>query len=358
MERGLGSSRRESASPAWSFQLPEIGLPGRVAEPQPLSEWPTIRSKATVRAARRESGRLGRRAGIGVTRDYQRLVLLSLLSSSNVPSAVILENMPSKRAVTTLPILLLTCLSTVATAQQQPSWERIDDLRLSRSHAVWKSPEALVEDLRSQNTAVRLKALRLVGIDANLEDLMNDAVPAEIELRYASLEGGHPQQAILLVEASSHAYASLAVPTANAWERIAVFECWCKYEGTTLLDDFVRVEYTYHFIPDLVLRASGGATGVYEQTEARFALKGGELRTVMSFISRRRVCQSNTCLYEHRWFISGQLVEAKANLDSSELNLDWNFADAHGFKSITCTAYNWYATSFKYIRSGAAHPCK
>ena len=268
--------------------------------------------------------------------------------------------MSSRRAIRTLPILLLTCLSPVTTAQQQPSWERIDDLRLNRSHADWKSPESLVDDLRSQNTAVRLKALQLLGIDANLEDLMADATPAEIELRYASLEGGHPQQAIVLVEASSYAYASVAVHSANAWERIAVFECWCKYEGSTLLDDFVRVEYTQHFIPDLVVRASGGGTGVYEQTETRFALKGRELRTVMSFISRRRVCSlgTNGCLYEHRWFTSGQLVEAKANLDSTELILDWNFADAHGFKSITCTAYNWDAASFKYIRSGAAHPCK
>ena len=265
--------------------------------------------------------------------------------------------MQSKPAKSTLPILLLVLSSAVASAPEQSSWERIGELRLNRAHAAWASPESLVRDLRSQDTAVRLRALQFAGIDASRE-FIADAVPDEIELRYASLEGGHSKQAIVLVEASSYAYASVAVPSANAWERIAVFECWCKYEGSTLLDDFVRVEYTDHFIPDLVLRASGGGTGLYEQTEARFALKGGELRTVMSFISRRRVCQSNPCLYEHRWFISGQLVEAKANLDSSELNLDWNFADAHGFKSITCTAYNWDATSFKYIRSGAAHPCK
>jgi hypothetical protein len=156
-----------------------------------------------------------------------------------------------------------------------------------------------------------------------------------------------------------YAYASVAVPSANAWERIAVFECWCKYEGTTLLDDFVRVEYTDHFIPELVLRASGGGTGLYEQTEARFALKGGALRKVLSYISRKRDCQvgTNACLYERRWFTSGQVVEAKAKFDI-ELNLDWNFADAHGFKSITCTAYNWDAGRFTYIRSCAAHPCK
>jgi hypothetical protein len=266
--------------------------------------------------------------------------------------------MQSEPTKSTLPILLLALSSVVAAAPEQASWERIGELRLNRAHAAWTSPESLVRDLRSQDTAVRLRALRLVGIDAG-RDFIADAVPDEIELRYASLEGGHPKQAIVLVEAASYAYASVAVPSANAWERITVFECWCKYEGPTLLDDFVRVEYTDHFLPDLVLRASGGGTGLYEQTEARFALKGGELRKVLSFISRRRDCPvgTNTCLYEHRWFTSGQLAEAKAEFDN-ELNLDWNFADAYGFKSITCSAYSWDAASFTYIRSGAAQPCK
>lgn len=142
-------------------------------------------------------------------------------------------------------------------------------------------PESLVRDLRSQDRTVRLKALALFGTDANVE-LFADG-PNEIELRYASLGGDRYKQAIVLVEASSYAYAAVAVPSLNAWERIAVFECWCKYESPTLLDDFVRVEYTYHRIPDLVIRASGGGTGLYEQTEAHFALRDGELRRVLSF---------------------------------------------------------------------------
>ena len=140
-------------------------------------------------------------------------------------------------------ISLLALASAVAAAPEQSSWARIGALRLNSAHAAWTSPESLVRDLRSQDAAVRLKALQLVGIDAS-RDFIADAVRDEVELRYASLEGGHPEQAIVLVEASSYAYASVAVPSANAWERIAAFECWCKYEGSTFLDDFVRVEYT------------------------------------------------------------------------------------------------------------------
>ena len=219
------------------------------------------------------------------------------------------------------------------------------------------SPESLVRDLRSQEKAVRLKALQLVGADASAE-IFADAGPDEIELRYASLGEGRTNQAIVMIEAVSYAYAAVAVPLPNSWERIAVFECWCKYENT-LLDDFVRVEYTQHRFPDLVIRASGGGTGIYEQTEARFALQGKELKDVLSFTNRRRECPVGTgiCLYEHRWFRSGQLVEAKARFESG-LNTDWDLADARDFKSIVCTAYKWDSGSFRYIRAGTPQSCK
>lgn len=217
--------------------------------------------------------------------------------------------------------------------------------------------DSLVRDLRSQDKAERLKALKLVGIDGN-EELFADSGPDEVELRYASLGGVRTKQAIVMLEASSYAYAAIAIPSVNAWERIAVFECWCKYENT-LLDDFVRLEYTDRGTQDILLRASGGGTGLYEQTEARFALQHGELKQVLSFISRKRECPVGTdrCFYEHRWFRRGQLVQAKATFESG-LNIDWDLADARDFKSITCTAYKWDAASFRYVRVGTSQSCK
>jgi len=172
-----------------------------------------------------------------------------------------------------LPILMLAFFFAVGAAQERSSWERLGALRLNFAHAAWTSPETLVSDLRSQNKVVRRNALEIFGIDAN-GDFLAEAGPNEIELRYAPLSGGSAQQAIVLFESASLAYAAVAVPLADSWERIAVFECWCKYENS-LLDDFVRVDYTYHGIPDLVVRASGGGTGMYVQTEARFALFKG-----------------------------------------------------------------------------------
>jgi hypothetical protein len=50
-------------------------------------------------------------------------------------------------------------------------------------------------------------------------------------------------------------------------------------------------------------------------------------------------------------------VEAKTTFESG-LNIDWDLADARDFKSITCTEYKWDAASFRYMRDGAARPCK
>jgi hypothetical protein len=203
-----------------------------------------------------------------------------------------------------------------------------------------------------------VKALQLVGLDSDT-NLFADPGPDEVELRYVSPRQRRFEEAIVLVEGSSYAYAAVAVPSANGWKRIAVFECWCKYEDSSFLDDFVRVEYTYHLDPELVLRASRGGTGLYEQTEARFALQHGEMKKVMSFTSRRRDCGVGTgkCFYEHRWFEGGQLVEAKASFDSA-LNIDWRFAEPQKLKLISCTAYKWDAASFSYIKSGGAHACE
>lgn len=267
-----------------------------------------------------------------------------------------LEIVPGELLGIKIVLLALSCM--VASAAPIPSWEQIGELRINQTHTAWTSPESLVRDLRSQDKAVRLKALRLVGTDTDKEELFADAGPDEIELRYASLGGGPTRQAIIMVEAFSYAYAAIAVPSAAAWDRVAVFECWCKYENT-LLDDFVRVEYTHHGIPDLLIRASGGGTGLYEQTEARFALQGGELRKVLSFISRRQDCPigADKCLYVHRWFRSGQLVEAKAAFESG-INIDWDLADARVVKSVVCTAYKWNAASFMYVRASTPQSCK
>lgn len=93
--------------------------------------------------------------------------------------------------------------------------------------------------MRSSNDDIRLKALSLAGVP---EKLRNDAVrPAQIELRYAALGTDATQQAILAVQVGQYGFATVATPKGNAWERVAQFNCWCKYDMSHFLDEFVQI---------------------------------------------------------------------------------------------------------------------
>jgi hypothetical protein len=124
-------------------------------------------------------------------------------------------------------------------------------------------------------------------------------------------------------------YAAVGVAAPSGWERVAAFDCWCKYEmnsGGDALGEFVQLRAAPQRSPttsqryELVLRASGGGTGIYTQDEAHFRLFHGELRRVLSFVSESRSCPApNECTLEKRWFrptgvhgqAGGVLVESR-----------------------------------------------
>ena len=209
-----------------------------------------------------------------------------------------------------IAVSLLAWSCIVASGQQKFFAERIGDLGVKRDPATWSSPESVVHDLRSKDAAVRLKAMRLVGVN---EDFFGTGdTPAEIDLRYTTFGFDDQTAAVITVEQSSFQYAAVAVPMTGGWKRLAVFECWCKYEAP--LDDFVHVAPVVSgqsLELQIMVRASGGGTGLYEQTEAWFRPRRGILEPVISFTRRR-----------------------------------------------SQSPYKWDAVNFKYTPSGPAHPCK
>ncbi len=254
-----------------------------------------------------------------------------------------------------------------ASAQQKFFPEQIGDLGVKRDPATWSSPEGVVHDLRSKDAAVRLKAMRLVGV--NEDFFSTGGTPAEIDLRYTTFGFDDQTVAVIAVEQSSFQYAAVAILSAGTWSRLGVFECWCKYEAP--LDDFVHVAPVVsgeRLELQIMVRASGGGTGKYEQTEAWFRPRNGILEPVLSFTSRQRSCElpSEPCTYEHRWFDGNQFIEGKnPAMKFAEHNagtfrghlLGWAVED-NALKSLTCTPYKWDAVNFKYMPSGPAHPCK
>jgi hypothetical protein len=210
-------------------------------------------------------------------------------------------------------------------------------------HATWASPESIVRDLRSDEEGTRVNALQLFGYPE--AELLDAPKPDEIELRYAALGNDAVRQAIVAITVNGvMEYAAVAVPRANGWERIGTFFCWCKYENDPL--QFVDVRpggFSNRVWSELVLRPSGGGTGVYGKDEAHFRIHNGALRKVLSFVSFRRSCPPSPCTVETRSLSGNALVQ--------RLQTEPHPA------STTCTTYLWDEKGFLYRPLGLPTKC-
>jgi len=283
----------------------------------------------------------------------------------------------------------LLLLSWPLAAQTSAGDQQADELQLSRVHVGWPTPEILLENLRSTDGPTRLKALTLLGDPRPQYSINADAkkgIPAttgvyepdELELRYESLNDDSDQREAIVgaVIESSYIYGAVAIQTQTGWERIANFSCWCKYEDGDLLAGFMQVDDGPNGSSELVVRASGGGTGLYDQSESHFRVHKGELRTVLSFTRRFRECPwspsgNGVCDGAHRWFHSqawgqvqgGVLVESKFRFNIPEDHTpraEYSIPELERVHAQppTCTKYVWDEKQFAYTKSSAAHACR
>jgi hypothetical protein len=282
-----------------------------------------------------------------------------------------------------IAFLITTLMAGCAAAQ---------DLGVRHEHAAWPSPESVLRDLGSQEDTVREKALFLIGLDRDqAETAVFEENPSSTtakvvgrrvvtvdiaELRYAALGEDTTQQAILSVQSGPMAFAAVAVPKGTIWERIASFSCWCKYEKKPLheavsLAPLALWSGTQPQRFELVLRTSGGGTGVYTQEEGHYRVgKEGELRLVLSFVSRYTNGCAEGPIYcrhlEKRWFVStavdhgygGVLVEAVADIKEVPL-IEYDVRDLEDrhLKNISCRTYKWNGGDFRYMPFKFDNPC-
>src|SRR5258708_5037284 len=282
-------------------------------------------------------------------------------------------SMPVSRFLIQTTGMLLFTLSHLV-AQLKPI-EEIGPLEVNHEHAAWPAPESIVRELRSSNEDVRLKAMAAVWVPEGLRRVTR---PEQIELRYAALGNDETQQAIVAIQIGQYAYAVVATPKGNAWERIAQFNCWCKYDMDHFMDEFVRLvrapeQNVERF--ELVLRASGGGSGLYRQDEVHFRLFRGELKLVLSFESRVVSDHMGTekpfLEMRRRWFHpdferGGFLVEGHANLtpgstpqiEHSTYEASIRDLESRHLGILTCRVFRWSEEKFRYQPAGGSKSCK
>jgi hypothetical protein len=247
----------------------------------------------------------------------------------------------------------------------------LGSLIFDRTEVVSPAPESLVKDLRSEDDARLTKALGLLGIPQR--QLPSAAeIPEEVQLRYAALGTDQTEQAIISVNMPPMLFGAVVARKKDGWRRIASFSCWCKYESDDLLGDFVKVDSGTR--TELVLHASGGGTGIYSQTEARFRYYRGELKLVFSFISNQRECDPTApgpykCRVERRWFyqtdwdsVAGAvLVESSFSFPADAVpEAEWAVSDLElrNVKAFSCKKFKWERHKFAYEQLGSASPCR
>ncbi len=302
--------------------------------------------------------------------------------------------MPSK--LTLLASALFLQIGTGSPAMAQTVHLGAPDLvagyvEVLRDHAPWPSPDVLVRHLQSSNDQVRLEALFKLGLTegqahrqkwsqgAAAKVIGEDVVtPDQIRLTYAPLGSDATEEAILAIKVANSIFVAIGIPVGDRWQRIAYSNCWCKYDmstGEDALSEFIRLVPAPDLEPassehyELVVHASGGGTGIYSQNEAHFRLQDGELRTVLSFVSRLRSCvptgpEPHFCVLTRRWFYwtnsedaptrrVGILVEARGRFSSdTETSASWFVRDLElrHLQTTHCTSYQWNQRLFRYER--------
>lgn len=250
--------------------------------------------------------------------------------------------------------------------------EDLGYVTLVRDHVAWPSPEEVIRGLRDSDGRRRGQAFDSMGIGST-------AMPRQVALRFASLSSGSAQQAILTVDLGEArhgmVYGAIATEKANGWERIAAFSCWCKYERGDLLSNFTEVIRGADGEDELVVRASGGGTGIVVQDEVHFRMFGGELRTVLHFVSFRRNCNAGSpghfrCDFESRRFLiapgdAGQafVVTASGGFDAwkaSTAEFERGDLELRHTSRLSCRAYRWIPERFVYLpeKTPPNNPCQ
>lgn len=212
-----------------------------------------------------------------------------------------------------------------------------------------------------------MKAFRLFGLaDKQVSPFEEGLKTEQIELHYAALGEGPARKAVLALTISQMAYVAVAIPKGAGWERIGIASCWCKYDLNPLREFLELRPVGDSTSPrfELVLRDSGGGTGIYEQTETHFRVYNGKLRKVISFQGARRWCRPTApiipCEVDRRWLDRQTLVEAHGQFDRNSLPVAaFRVGDLQDryFTRVTCTPYEWDEKAFLYKRTGPPTKC-
>lgn len=206
---------------------------------------------------------------------------------------------------------------------------------------------------------VQADALNSLGIPAK------GVYSVKARLVYEDIDGDGVAEALFTVEIDgSDVVLVILKHQGDQWYRLPSppgFSCWCKYERSPL-DSFVELrgwrgpgEEQTRLI---VVRASGGGTGLYERSLGMYALRGLEIKSVFDIVDERRECDWPDGHCESKHVIVEQGIGTPPSLVTREIRQTNDFTKSGsgeswwaGLPVASCQAYAWNASDFKFVQS-------
>ncbi len=174
------------------------------------------------------------------------------------------------------------------------SWAQPEPLLNPEKHLV-SEPAELVRQLLSAEMSQRIAALEILGVPETLgkppppgwEDFTK-VVDARVV--YANLDEDPELEAIVVFAQGPYAWAAVLDREDDRWYRVALLNCWCKYEADPLARFIELRTLVDPGRRDLIVRDSLGGTGVYWRDAIMYRMKTGSLHEVLRIHEEKRNC--------------------------------------------------------------------
>lgn len=162
-------------------------------------------------------------------------------------------------------------------------------------HRVVPEPSALLRDVTAQDAATRLRALGAVGVPGEFRKMSPGENPemtrvTQAQLLFANLDADPDLEAIIVLQQLNYAWAAVFDRRVKAWQRVAFFGCWCKYEHDPLARFLELRSLVEPGRNEIIVRDSLGGTGSYWRDVVVCRMIGGAPREILRIPEERREC--------------------------------------------------------------------
>jgi hypothetical protein len=186
--------------------------------------------------------------------------------------------------------IMMLCPATRSLAQTEPLVDATRKLE--------PDPVEICRGLLSDSIDERIAALTAVGVAENLrqnppgpsyEDL---TAVRDVTLIHVRLDDNPDPEVVLTFGQGTYAQGAVFRREGAQWFRVALLNCWCKYERDPLARFLEVRQLVDPRHDDLIVRDSLGGTGVYWRDAVFYRMDNGGLREILRVPEERRNCNT------------------------------------------------------------------